>query len=207
MENLKHKLDIQLFAEDPQPDLQPTSDPQEAHPKPVIDYEKLAEAVSGRAAAAGESALKGYLEDQGLSKDEMDAAIKEFKERKKAKEESASEELQRLKNENQTYKEKERLDKMMTSARAIAKELSVRDDRFEKLLALCDQSGFTDDKGTVNESAIKKELEKQLKEVPEFASRKQIVITKGSGVDVPPAMTDAEEYRKRRYGNNRYYRG
>lgn len=92
-------------------------------------------------------------------------------------------------------------------AKTIAKELGVRDDRFEKLIALCDRSKFADEKGVIDKEAIKKEMESQLKDVPEFKSQKNIVITKGKGADVPPAMTDDEEYRRRKYGKNKYFRG
>ena len=50
-----------------------------------IDYDRLAEIIEGRAKAAEDSALKGYLRDQGLTGDEMAEAIKAFKDQRAAK--------------------------------------------------------------------------------------------------------------------------
>ena len=47
-----------------------------------IDYDKLAQAVSGRAAAAEEAALKNYLKNQGLTQEEAAQAMASFKEQK-----------------------------------------------------------------------------------------------------------------------------
>lgn len=47
-----------------------------------IDYEKLASIVEGRANAAGETALKKYFQQQGLTGEEMKTAINQFKDQK-----------------------------------------------------------------------------------------------------------------------------
>lgn len=203
MKDLKYALDIQLFAEgDPEPEPKPAT-----ITVPEIDYEKLAETIEKRTSASEVSALKGILKEQGLSKEEMDEAIKAYKTNKQSKAKEEQERTDKILKENTEYKQKELMQSITKDAQTIAKELGVRDDRFDKLMALCDRNKFTDDKGVVNKEAIKKEFEEQLKDVPEFKSKKQIVITKGKGTDVPPAMTDEEAYRMRKYGKNKYFKG
>ena len=53
---------------------------QQAGGAPAIDYEKLAAAVSGRAAAAEDTALKNYLKQQGLTQEEAAQAMAAFRE-------------------------------------------------------------------------------------------------------------------------------
>lgn len=203
MKDLKYDLDIQLFAEgDPDPEPKPA-----AITVPEIDYEKLAETIEKRTSASEVSALKGILKEQGLSKEEMDEAVKAYKASKQNKAKEEQERIDKILKENTEYKQKELMQSITKDAQTIAKELGVRDDRFDKLMALCDKSKFTTEKGVVDKEAIKKEFEEQLKDVPEFKSKKQITITKGKGTDVPPAMTDDEAYRMRKYGKSKYFKG
>lgn len=201
MKDLKYALDIQLFAEgDPEPKPATITVPE-------IDYEKLAETIEKRTSASEVSALKGILKEQGLSKEEMDDAIKAYKTSKQSKVKEEQERIDKIMKENTEFKQKELLSSITKEAQKIAKELGVRDDRFDKLMALCDRSKFTDDKGVINKDSIKKEFEDQLKDLPEFKAKKQIVITKGKGTDVPPAMTDEEAYRMQKYGKSKYFKG
>ena len=208
MKDLKYALDIQLFADggDPDTDPVPKNEPTTVI-TPEIDYEKLAETLEKRTSASEVSALKGILKEQGLSKEEMDEAIKAYKTSKQNKAKEEQERIDKILKENTAYKQKELMQSITKDAQTIAKELGVRDDRFDKLMALCDMTKFTDDKGVINKDAIKKEFEEQLKDLPEFKSKKQIIITKGKGTDVPPAMSDEEAYRMRKYGKNKYYKG
>jgi len=55
---------------------------------------------------------------------------------------------------------------------------------------------------------MKKELETKLNTVPEFKNKKQVTIQSVKGnTQTPHEMTDEEEYRKRKYGKNKYFRG
>ena len=118
------------------------------------------------------------------------------------------ENYQRIIKENEAYKKAEALKIIQDNAKAVAKELNVRDDRFDKLFKLSDTSKFTKEDGSVDKEAIKTEFEKQLKDLPEFTQKKQIVISAGSNSHVKPhEITDAEEYRKQKYGKSKYFRG
>lgn len=203
---LKYSLNIQLFNEggdggNPNP-------PIDTPPNTEIDYEKLADVVSKREQAAGDAALKGYLKSQGLSKEECDSAIAAYKQTKVDKKKEEEENYQRIIKENEAYKKAEALKIIQDNAKAVAKELNVRDDRFDKLFKLSDTSKFTKEDGSVDKEAIKTEFEKQLKDLPEFTQKKQIVISASSNSYVKPhEITDAEEYRKQKYGKSKYFRG
>lgn len=200
MKDLKHTLDIQLFAEgDPIPPVVVTP--------PEIDYDKLAETISKRTSATEESALKGILKEQGVSKDEMGEAIRAYKESKETKSKVEQERIDKLVEENNNYKKEKLLESVTSEAKMIAKELNVRDDRFGKLMALCNSSKFMDENGKIDKDTIKKEFEAQLKDLPEFTTKKKIVITTGKGSDTPPEMTDEEEFRRRKYGKSKYFKG
>ena len=58
-----------------------------------IDYDKIADILDGRQKANEDSVLKGYFKQQGLTGDEVAAAIKAFKDQKAAQ--AAAQSLQR----------------------------------------------------------------------------------------------------------------
>lgn len=210
---LKYPLNIQLFANpgndggDGGDGANPTvinTDPSQLN----FDYDKLAEAIAKRNASHETAVLKGMLKEQGLTKEEVDEAVKQYRQNQANK---AKEEQKRIDNiiaENQRYKEAEIAKQVNGEASVIAKELGVREDRIETLIALCDRSKFTDDKGVINKEEMKKELEAKLTSVPEFKNKKQVTIQSvKTNAQTPHEMTDEEEYRKRKYGKNKYFRG
>lgn len=215
---LKYELDIQTFAggdtvapiEDAIP---PVVEPTAPVTEPMqlsntIDYDKIAEAIANRSSAAEESALRGFFKSEGLSDEEVKQAVAEFKTNKKAKENAEQEKLNEIIKQNQNYKEKEKMSLITSNAKEVAEELDVKEDKFDKLMKLSNIDKFTKEDGSVNKEAIKAEFEEQLKDLPEFLNKtKTITITKGKGIDVPPSMSDEEEYRKKKYGNNKYYKG
>ena len=207
---LKFPLNIQLFADDPTPapNPEPSPAPVPSAQHPEIDYDKLASAIESRTSRKEEGIVKSYLKEQGLSEDEMKEALKAYKETKANKVKEEKERINKIIRENNEYKKKELMVQVTSEAKTIAKELNVREDRFDKLMALCDQKDFMDDKGVINKEAIKKEMEKQLQDLPEFKTKKQVTFTTPqNGNQTPPQMTDEEAYRKRKYGKNKYYRG
>lgn len=207
---LKFPLNIQLFADDPTPapNPEPSPAPVPSAQHPEIDYDKLASAIESRTSRKEEGIVKSYLKEQGLSEDEMKEALKAYKETKANKVKEEQERINKIIRENNEYKKKELMVQVTSEAKTIAKGLNVREDRFDKLMALCDQKDFMDDKGVINKEAIKKEMEKQLQDLPEFKTKKQVTFTTPqNGNQTPPQMTDEEAYRKRKYGKNKYYRG
>lgn len=209
---LKYPLNIQLFAEpgidggDGGDGANPTvtTDPSQLN----FDYDKLAEAIAKRNASHETAVLKGMLKEQGLTKEEVDEAVKQYKQNQSNKAKEEQKRIDDILAENKRYKEAEIAKQVNDEASKIAKEIGVRDDRIETLIALCDRSKFTDDKGVVNKEEMKKELEAKLTSVPEFKNKKQVTIQSvKTNAQTPHEMTDEEEYRKRKYGKNKYFRG
>ncbi len=210
---LKYPLNIQLFA-DPGNDggdggdgANPTvinTDPSQLN----FDYDKLAEAIAKRNASHETAVLKGMLKEQGLTKEEVDEAVKQYRQNQANKAKEEQKRIDDILAENKRYKEAEIAKQVNDEASKIAKEIGVRDDRIETLIALCDRSKFTDDKGVVNKEEMKKELEIKLTSVPEFKNKKQVTIQSvKTNAQTPHEMTDEEEYLKRKYGKNKYFRG
>lgn len=209
---LKYPLNIQLFAEpgidggDGGDGAKPTvtTDPSQLS----FDYDKLAEAIAKRNASHETAVLKGMLKEQGLTKEEVDEAVKQYRQNQANKAKEEQKRIDDILAENKRYKEAEIAKQVNDEASKIAKEIGVRDDRIETLIALCDRSKFTDDKGVVNKEEMKKELEAKLTSVPEFKNKKQVTIQSvKTNAQTPHEMTDEEEYRKRKYGKNKYFRG
>lgn len=207
---LKYPLNIQLFANpgndggDGGDGANPTvtTDPSQLN----FDYDKLAEAIAKRNASHETAVLKGMLKEQGLTKEEVDEAVKQYKQNQANKAKEEQKRIDDILAENQRYKEAEIAKQVNDEASKIAKELGVRDDRVETLIALCDRSKFTDDKGAIIKEEMKKELEAKLNTVPEFKNKKQVTIqsVKGSS-QVSHEMTDEEAYLQRKYGKNKYF--
>ena len=210
---LKYPLNIQLFANpgndggDGGDGTNPTvvdTNPSQLN----FDYDKLAEAIAKRNSSHETAVLKGMLKEQGLTKEEVDEAVKQYKQNQANKAKEEQKRIDDILAENQRYKEAEIAKQVNGEASKIAKEIGVRDDRIETLIALCDRSKFTDDKGVVNKEEMKKELEAKLTSVPEFKNKKQVTIQSvKTNAQTPHEMTDEEEYRKRKYGKNKYFRG
>lgn len=211
---LKYPLNIQLFADpssggdggDGGDGAKPTvtTDPSQLS----FDYDKLAEAIAKRNASHETAVLKGMLKEQGLTKEEVDEAVKQYRQNQANKAKEEQKRIDDILAENKRYKEAEIAKQVNDEASKIAKEIGVRDDRIETLIALCDRSKFTDDKGVVNKEEMKKELEAKLTSVPEFKNKKQVTIQSvKTNAQTPHEMTDEEEYRKRKYGKNKYFRG
>ncbi len=168
---------LQLFAEpgDPgQPQNDPagnsTTQPQSNNtpgaqpPQVQIDYDKLFTIAEGRRKASEESAIKGYLKEQGLSKEEMSEAIRKFKEEKAARE------------PNVEVLQKERDDARLALRETVAKneatleamKMGIKEETIPYLLKLADLTDIYEDNGEIKEGAIKEKLEAVLKDIPQL---------------------------------------
>lgn len=203
-------LNLQLFADGGEDDKD--NEPSEKHStnqQIEIDYEKLAQAINGRKQVAGDAALKNYLKEQGLSDKQLDDAVRMYKENETKKAKDEEDRIQKIIKENEAYKANEAKKIIEKNATEIAKELNIRDDRINTVLKLVDTSKYVDKEGAIDREGIKKAFSDLLKELPEFAQKKQITITKGRTYqgNNPENETDEEAYRRKKYGKNKYYKG
>lgn len=126
-----------------------------------IDYEKLISIVNGKQTATEESVLKGYFKQQGLSKEEAETAMAEFKKAKEAKQPNV-EEMQRTIAETQKAQLNTAIE---NKAMLLHKELGVELTTIPYLVKLADMSKVIAD-GKVDEEALKAALTKVIEDVP-----------------------------------------
>ena len=81
MNRLRFPLDIQCFADDPTPTPTPAPAPQ---PSAGYTQEQLDAIADARATRASDAALKDFFKQQGLSKEEITAALDKYKSDKAA---------------------------------------------------------------------------------------------------------------------------
>lgn len=176
-EVLKYPLHIQFFADDgAQPNTVDGNDNNGASPSAQgantnvsIDYDKIADVLDKRGSQAQYAALKGYLKEHGVSADEMDKAIKEFKDKKEADKQSKEKEQADMLAENQRLKlqiQNIEIDKKISE---LAEGVSA--EKLPFLAKLIDRSKLLNDKGEINEDSVKAAIEEVVKAFPDFKAQ------------------------------------
>lgn len=177
-EVLKYPLHIQFFAADDgaQPNTGDGNNNNGASPSAQgantnvsIDYDKIADVLDKRGSQAQYAALKGYLKEQGVSADEMDKAIKEFKDKKEADKQSKEKEQADMLAENQRLKlqiQNIEIDKKISE---LAEGVSA--EKLPFLAKLIDRSKLLNDKGEINEDSVKAAIEEVVKAFPDFKAQ------------------------------------
>ena len=110
MKRLRFPLDIQCFADDPAPTPTPAPAPQ---PSAGYTQEQLDAIADARATRASDAALKDFFKQQGLSKEEITAALEKYKSDKAANTPDIANVQQQVKEAKQEAIEA-RLDKQIT---------------------------------------------------------------------------------------------
>lgn len=75
------KLNLQLFAEDGNDEGSGNASANQSQGQIDIDYDKLADTISKRTQASTNTIVKGILEKQGLTGDQLNEAVKAYKEK------------------------------------------------------------------------------------------------------------------------------
>lgn len=129
---------------------------------PAIDYEKLAQLVSGKQAITEDSVLKGYFKQQGLSQEEMNQAITAFKQQKAASQPDVNAIQTQLAEAQATARQVQ----LQNAATMAAVSLGIDAKTIPYVIKMADLSGAADQEGKVNEEEVKKSLNKVLEDVP-----------------------------------------
>lgn len=135
---------------------------QQAAQQPTIDYDRIAQILQGKQAATEESVLKGYFRQQGLSKEEMDAAIAAFKQQKAASEPNAAA-LQSQLSQAQAAAQQAQI---QSAATMTAVALGIDAKTIPYVLKMADLSQVIGQDGKINEETLKNALNKVLEDVP-----------------------------------------
>lgn len=147
----------------------PAPAPKDPTNAPIIDYEKLASIVEGRANAAGDTALKKYFEQQGLTGEEMQAAIKQFKDQKAAKApdvqgmQTQIADAQKQLSAAQAQVQKAQVE---STATMVAVKLGVDAKSIPYILKMADFNAVIDKDGKISDEAVTSAINKVLEDVP-----------------------------------------
>ena len=168
MKNLK-AMNLQMYA-DPAPAPAPTPAPSPTPapnptltPAPVeIDYDKLAQLISGKQAATEDSLLKGYFKQQGLSQEEMEQAIAAFKQQKAANTPDVGA-LQTQMTQAQAAAQQAQI---QAAATLEAVALGIDAKSIPYILKLADFSQAIGQDGKINNETVNNALKKVLEDVP-----------------------------------------
>lgn len=167
---IKHRINLQLFAEPPQGDgegqqqtePQQQNNTQQQNKEPAFDYDKLASLISGKQSVAEDTVLKNYFKQQGLSKEEIEQAISTFKS-EKAKNQPDANLLQEKLTEAQNKANEAALNQ---AAVLEAVSLGIDAKTIPYILKMADLSNASKEDGTIDNEKIKESINKVLEDVP-----------------------------------------
>lgn len=160
-------MNLQMYAEPaPTPAPSPAQNPAPSPtptPAPVeIDYDKLAQLISGKQAATEDSLLKGYFKQQGLSQQEAEQAIAAFK-AEKAKNQPDVGALQTQVTQAQAAAQQAQI---QAAATMEAVSLGIDAKSLPYILKLADFSQVVGQDGKINNETVNNALKKVLEDVP-----------------------------------------
>ncbi len=133
-------------------------------PAAEFDYDRLAKIVGGQTAAKEDAVLKGYFKQQGLSKEDAEAAMQKFKEEKAAQQPDVAGIEAKLA-EAQAAAQAAALE---SAATLEAVGLGIDAKTMPYLLKMADLSPAIDQEGKINKETVKKAIEKVLEDVPQL---------------------------------------
>lgn len=145
------------------PDSGQNGQPQQ-NPAPQIDYGKIAEIVANGTAQKESAILKSYFTQQGMSAEEMTAAIAAYKEQK-AKNTPDIGEIQTQLSQAQNAALQAEIQRVGT-LEAISMGIDVKTVPY--VLKMADMSGVTSEGGKINQESLKNAISKVLEDVPQL---------------------------------------
>ena len=133
-----------------------------------IDYEQLADVISRRTSGTEDKVLQGYFKQQGLSSEQADEAIRQYKESQKQKRNDEVNRVRNMEQENARLKlqiQNADIDKEITT---LATKEGVSAEKLPFLLKMVERDGIIDQEGNLQSDKAKAALETVLKAFPEF---------------------------------------
>lgn len=167
-------MNIQFFAEPstepPAPNQQtPPTLPTQQQSPPQIDYDKIAQLIEGKQAATEESVIKGYLKQQGLTKEQMEQAITTFKQQQ-AENTPDVNALQTQAQQAQALAEQKEVE---NAAILQAIDLGIDAKTVPYVLKMADLEAVRGDDGKINEESLKNAINKVLEDIPALKPQTQ----------------------------------
>lgn len=168
---------LQLFAEPGEPGAGGTADGEpgtQGGTANQIDYSKIEEIVNKRSSQTSDSVLKGYLKQQGLSGEELEQAVNNYKTQKQQAELLKRQENENIKLENQKLKAQILNSNIDAKLTALAAGEGVAVEKIPFLSKLISRDGLADEKGNVLDDKVKEQIQEVLKAFPEMKGSTQI---------------------------------
>lgn len=158
------------------------------------EAERIAQERSSRAERA---ALKSYFKQQGLTEQEAQQALEDFKTKREAEEAAKRNDLVHLQDKVAAFEKQESEQMRMANLRLIRSEamvqamgLNIRPDRVDYAIRLADLSKVTvDEQGNPDEAAIREALTQVTKDLPELTNQKDETQS-GFKLGAPGQQTD-----------------
>lgn len=138
----------------------PGTDPAPA----AIDYDKIQKMLDGTLAAKEDTALKSYFKQQGLSAEEAEQAIKDFKARKA----QSQPDIAGMQRDLAEARQSALTSRIQLEAYGMAAELGVEIAKMPYILKLADLSKAADEKGKIDKEALKEAVSAVLESLPEL---------------------------------------
>lgn len=161
---------------------------------PVIDYDKIAEVVAGKQKVAEEVVLKSFFKNQGLSAEEMTAAIDAYKANKqKNNPEAVNAELQRQLAAAQGDLLRARVERVAEKA---ARDLGADEGSIEYVVRLADLSKAAEN-GEISKEKVSEAVQQVMNNVPAFKKQAATVQGVKIGGDNDGALKDDRDARIR----------
>ena len=157
-------LNLQYFAEEGKQTESKQTGTQNTSEAPEIDYDKLADIISGKQSVAEDTVLKGYFKQQGMSEDEMKQAIAAYK-KQKAENTPDVAAIQEQLAKAQTQIKRAELEKQAT-IQALELGLDVKTVPYAIKMAELD--------GKINTESIKSALTQVLEDIPGLKPQAQV---------------------------------
>lgn len=155
-----------------------------------FDYEKLASIVAGKQSVTEDSVLKGYFKQQGLSADEMKAAVKAFKDEKAKNTPDVQALTKQVERANANAVNAE----IKSQALLMAGELGVDLKTMPYVIKLADMSNVTSE-GKIDAEKLKESLQAVLNNLPQLknddSQNRGFRVIGGTGTDGRQGADDA----------------
>lgn len=136
---------------------------QQAQQAPTIDYNKIQQMLDGTLAAKEDTALKAYFKQQGLSQEDAETAMAEFKKQKAAQQPD----VVKLQGDVQAAQIAALNAQVENKALLMHAELGIDLQTMPYVLKLADLKGVIVD-GAINDEKLKEALNVVLESVPQF---------------------------------------
>lgn len=157
-----------------------------------IDYDKIQKMLDGTLSAKENKTLQSYFQQQGLTKEEAEQAIADFKQHKKDKEPD----VEGMKTQLDGYKKAAMNAQIESKVYRMQSDLDIPAKTVPYLLKMMDKKGVVAEDGTIDEAKLKEACEKVLTDVPALKNQKKDPGNAGGfkvGGDGGSAPEDAKE--------------